>query len=333
MTVKGTSHISGLGSSATLAATLLMVVVMVMVFAVPVRAEKKLVAAVFTSDVSRYREAHRSFVRTLSQRGYDPGVLDVILQTPNPDPVSWANTIRKFQALRADIIITYGAPVTLAAMREIQDIPIVFVDVYGPVETGVSRSMSMTGRNLSGVSSKVPLVTLIKTMQEFKPIRNLGVIYNSREAGSLVQFQEMKRIAAQQGFAVIDANLMFPSGLEPAVISMASRVDCIYISECSIGSRMFEKVVAIANTYKIPVISQMPGASEKGALVALEVSPVEQGQLAGECAVMILGGGKPGSIPIVTPKKPELIINMKAAKALELHVPFQGLTAATKILK
>ena len=224
-----------------------LVMVMFMICAVPVRAEKKLIAAVVTSDLSRYREAHRAFVRTLSQRGYDPGVVDVILQTPNPDPVSWANTIRKFEALRADIIVTYGAPITLAAMRQIEDIPIVFVDVYGPVETGISRSMSMTGKNLSGVSSKVPMVTLIKTVQGFKQIRNLGVIYNSREAGSLVQFQEMKRIAAQQGFAVIDANLMFPSRLQAAVTSMASRVDCIYISECSIGSRMLEKIVAIAN--------------------------------------------------------------------------------------
>ena len=42
---------------------------------------------------------------------------------------------------------------------------------------------------------------------------------------------------------------------------------------------------------------------------------------------------KPGQMQIVTPKKTELIINMKAARLLELHVPFQGLTAATKILK
>lgn len=293
----------------------------------------KLVAAVLTADIHRYRDAHRAFVRTLAQKGYDQSNTEIILQTPNPDLISWANTIRKFEALGADIIVTYGAPITLAAMRETRETPIVFVDVYGPVETGISRSMTMTGKNLCGVSSKVPMITLVKTLQEFREVRNMGVIYSSREAGSQVQLQELKRIAAQLGFAVIEANLSSPAGLDSALSSMLSRVDSLYVSECAVGSRLFEKIVARANSHKVPVISQMPDASEKGALVALEVSPAEQGQLAGESAVRVLNGARPGQLPIVTPKKIELIINMRAAKALDLHVPFQGLSAATKILK
>ncbi len=293
----------------------------------------KLVAAVLTSDIHRYREAHRAFVRTLAQKGHDQSNTEIIVQTPNPDPISWANTVRKFEALGADIIVTYGAPVTLAAMRETQGTPIVFVDVYGPVETGISRSMTMTGKNLCGVSSKVPMITLIKTAQEIKRIRTLGVLYSSREAGALVQLQELKRIAAQQGFAVVEANLTSPSGLDSALNAMLPRVDCLYISECSVGSRLFEKIVARANSHKVPVISQVPESAEKGALVTLEVSPVEQGQLAGEYAARVLNGAKPGQMPIATPKRIELVINMHAARALDLRVPFQGLSAATKILK
>ena len=76
---------------------------------------------------------------------------------------------------------------------------------------------------------------------------------------------------------------------------MLPKVDCIYVSECSIGSRMFEKIVAIATSHKIPVISQMPESADKGALVSLEISPAEQGQLAGECAIRVLGGHEAGS--------------------------------------
>ena len=302
-------------------------------WAAPSYAAGKLVTAVLTADVHRYREAHRAFVRTLAQNGYDQSNTEIIVQAPNPDPISWANTVRKFEALGVDIIVTYGAPVTLAAMRETQDIPIVFVDVYGPVETGISRSMTMTGKNICGVSSKVPMITLVKTAQEIRHFRNLGVLYSSREAGSLVQLQELKRIAAQQGFAVVDVNLSSPSGFDAALNSALSRVDCLYVSECSVGSRLFDKIVAKANSHKVPVISQIPEASEKGALVALEVSPAEQGQLAGEYAVKVLNGARPGQMPVAAPKKIELIINLHAAKALDLHVPFQGLSAATKILK
>ncbi|HEX5773991.1 MAG TPA: ABC transporter substrate binding protein, partial [Geomobilimonas sp.] len=77
----------------------------------------------------------------------------------------------------------------------------------------------------------------------------------------------------------------------------------------------------------------MPEASDKGALVALEVNPDEQGQIAGDYAAKILGGKKASQMPILTPKKVDLIINLRAAKTLGLHVHFQVLSLATKILK
>lgn len=293
----------------------------------------KLVAAVISSDLPRYREAHRAFVKSLAQKGYDQSNVEIIMQSPNPDPISWANSIRKFNAIGADVIVTYGAPVTLAAMREVEDIPIVFVDVYGPVETGITRSMTAPGRNLTGVSSKVPMATLIKTILALKPIRNMGVIYSSREVGSVVQLKEIKRIAAQQGFAVIDVGVSSSAALDTALNSMLPLVDCIYVSESSVGCRGLDKIVHKATDHQIPVISQIPDAADKGALVSLEVNPAEQGQLAGEYVTKILNGRKPAQMSISTPKKVELIINMKAARALDIHVPFQVLSAATKILK
>jgi ABC-type uncharacterized transport system substrate-binding protein len=299
----------------------------------PSYAGKKLIGAILTPEITRYREAHHAFVKALTQKGFDHRTVEIIVQEPNPDPISWANAVRKLEAVGADIIVTYGSPVTIAAMRETRETPIVFVDVYGPVETGITRSMTMSGTNLCGVSSKVPMITLVKTFQEFRHIRKMGVIYGSREAGSLVQFHEIRRIAAQLGFDVVDADLLYTSGLDAALKSMVNRVDCIYVSECSLGSRLFEKIIAFGNRHMIPVISQIPDASGKGALVTMEASPIEQGQLAAETVARILRGVKAGQIQIVTPKKIDLIINMRAAKALDLHVPFQSLSVATKIIK
>lgn len=312
----------------------LILILLVMAGAVPTHAARKLVAAVLTSDLPRYREAHKAFTRTLAQKGYDQSNIEIITQTPNPDPISWANTIRKFNAIGADIIITYGAPVTLAAMREVDSIPIVFVDVYGPVETGITRSMTMPGGNFTGISSKVPMVTLIKTAQDVKQIRTLGVLYNSREIGSVVQLKEIKRIGAQMGFAVVEMNVSSTTMLDNALSSLlSSRVDWLYLSESTPVSRSFEKIIRRANESKIPVISHVPDASEKGALVALEINSLEQGQIAGDYAVKILAGKKPAHMAISTPKKIDLIVNLKVAKLLDLHVPIQVLNVATRVLK
>ena len=60
---------------------------------VPSHAGRKVVAAVLTNDVARYKEAHRAFVKTIAQKGFDQSQIELIVQTPNPDPISWANTI------------------------------------------------------------------------------------------------------------------------------------------------------------------------------------------------------------------------------------------------
>jgi putative tryptophan/tyrosine transport system substrate-binding protein len=47
----------------------------------------------------------------------------------------------------------------------------------------------------------------------------------------------------------------------------------------------------------------------------------------------VLNGKKFSQIPIATPKKTDMIINLRAAKALDLHIPFQVLSIATRVLK
>ena len=298
------------------------------------RAAGKLIAALLTCDLPRYREAHKSFVKALVLKGYDQSNIEVITQTPNPDAISWSNSIRKFNAIGADVIVAYGTSATLAALRETSDIPVVYADVYGPVETGVAKSMASSGRNIAGISSKVPLVTLIKTAMELKPIRSLGVVCATREEGSLLQLREARRIAAQSGMTLVETNLTGLAGLDAALASLfAARVDCIYVSECTAGSRGFEKIVHRAGELKIPVISQMPGAALKGAVLSLEADPVEQGQVAADYVARILAGKKAFQLPVATPKRVDLIVNLKAAKSLDIHVPFPVLSAATRVLK
>src|SRR6185369_3089998 len=113
----------------------------------------KVIAAMMSSDQPRYREAHRAFVKSLAARGYTASNTEIILQTPNPDPLSWSNTVRKFNAYRPDLIMAYGAPAALVAMKESDGIPVVSVDMY---------SSEKPARGTCGVSSRVPRVTLLK---------------------------------------------------------------------------------------------------------------------------------------------------------------------------
>lgn len=319
-----------------MALKMFIIILVIMISAVgvtPSFAGRLFVAAVLTSDIPRYKEAYRAFVKGLAAKGFGEGEIEFVTQTPNPDPISWANSVRKFNALKPDLLVTFGAAATISATQEAVRIPIVFADVYGPVETGISRSMSKTGGNLCGVSSKVPMATLVKTMMAIRPVKTLGILYNRREMGSYVQMQEIKRLAAQQGFAVVEANVPVSSGLDAALGHLLARCDCLFVSESSVINRSLERVIHRATGARVPVISLAPDSAEKGALLTLEVSPAEQGMLAAGHAAKILQGNRPGELAVLTPRKVDLVLNLHSAKALDIQIPFRVLSVATKVLK
>jgi putative ABC transport system substrate-binding protein len=292
-----------------------------------------IIAAVLSSDQPRYRNAHRSLQRALAAKGYGPDTVEFITQVPNPDPISWSNTIRKFNAVGANIIIAYGSPAAVVALQESQDIPIVFVDVYGPQEVGLAKSMSGSGVNAAGVSSKVPLATLVKTAMEFKTFRQIGVLYSSREAGSVVQLKELKRLAVQHGFSVVESNVPNQAALDSAISSVISQVDCLFATEASTIGKNLEKVIRRATESRVPVITQIPEGADKGALISLEANPAEMGIQAAEIVTRVLGGKKPALLPIATPRKVDLVINARTARALDLHVSLSTLEKATRVIK
>src|SRR5512133_1247946 len=112
---------------------LLLLLASVVAFSGSVAAEQQFVAAVITGDLQRYRDAHEAFIKILRVGGMTEEKVRVHVQVPNPDPMSWANSVRKAVGGGADLIITYGAPVTLVAKKEAKGVPVLFADVYDPV--------------------------------------------------------------------------------------------------------------------------------------------------------------------------------------------------------
>jgi len=282
------------------------------------------IAAIMSSDQPRYREAHRSFVKSLTARGYPPATAEIMLQTPNPDPLSWSNTIRKFNAYKPDLILAYGAPAALVALKESEGIPVVSADIYSSIQPP---------KGMCGVSSRVPMITLLKTLKEIRPYQRIGILFSSREAGSQRQADDIRKIALQLGASVVDGNFVTSTALEAGMSSFMERVDVIIATESSIVSRNFDRIISRAKTHNKPVAATMPDAAERGALVSLEISPQEQGHLAAEIVVRILEGANPEHLSLLTPRRVELIVNMRIAREMGINLPFAVLGNATRVLK
>jgi putative tryptophan/tyrosine transport system substrate-binding protein len=83
----------------------------------------------------------------------------------------------------------------------------------------------------------------------------------------------------------------------------------------------------------LPVVSQVCGAADKGALITLEADPDEQGELLATIAKRMLEGDLPEDVPPLLPRRVYLTINLKVAKQLGIEVPFSVLLQTTRVIR
>lgn len=298
-----------------------------------VAAERQFVAVVITGDLARYRQAHEAFVKTLEDGGYGNQKVQVYVQTPNPDPISWANSIRKAVGVGADLILTYGAPSTLVAKKETRGVPLVFADVYDPVGLGIVGTQNPPGGAITGISGKTPLETLVKTFLEIHSPQKMAVLYSSVDQGSSLQLQKLGNLAAKDRFELLPVDIQRADSLPSALEKLSGKFDSIFLTESVVVHLAAPQVLQFARLNGLPVVSQVPGICDQGGLISLEADPLEQGEAAAGYVMQILSGAKPGSLNVRTPRRVALVINLKVARELNLKVPFQALSLATRVVK
>ena len=122
-------------------------------FAVPAAAADKSVGVIMSGNVGHYQDVHKAFVAALVKEGFDQSRIDINLQRPSADPMSWTNSARKLVVADVNVLVTYGAPAALASIKETKDIPIVYAGVYDPSAVGV------VAKNMTGISAWQKLFT------------------------------------------------------------------------------------------------------------------------------------------------------------------------------
>lgn len=285
-------------------------------------AAEKTIGVIMTGDIPYYKAIHKAFLEGLSTHGFGPGKVNVVLQTPAPEAMSWTNAARKLIAIDADIIVAYGAPATLAVIHESSAIPVVFAGVYDP------QALGITGKNVTGISSKVPVASVIKNLKGISNFSKLGVVYNDAEKDTVRQAEEVKNLEGQFGFQSVKFNIK-----RFGDAAKISNVDALFITTSCSAMQCVDNVVGMARKGKIPTATTISGSEDRGIILTIAASPQEQGKEAAEMVSKILGGAKITAIPIESPKRIEMIINLKETTAIDLKVPFDTLTSATKVIK
>jgi putative ABC transport system substrate-binding protein len=239
------------------------------------------------------------------------------------------------------VIITQGSPnAALAAMAATSTIPIVFVTGEDPVKYGLVASFNRPGSNVTGVTSLAAELAgkRLNLLLELVP-QATKVGYLSGPSGSPV-FEGLRTDMLAAGHAlgreiiVLEVRrLDFEAPFETLV---EQRADALIVGNYTLfgGERNRNKILELTARHKIPTMYPGRGYAVNGGLMSYDTDlRALFHQVGAHYIGQLLNGAKPADLPVQQPTKFELVINLKAAKALGLAVPPLLLARADEVIE
>jgi putative ABC transport system substrate-binding protein len=283
------------------------------------------IGVVMSGNIGYYQEVHRAFANGLIREGFDRRKVDTLLQMPAPDPLSWTNAIRKLVVADVNVLVTYGGAAAALSIKETKAVPIVYAGVYDPAGIGIAA------RNITGISSKVPLTSLLKYAKKLGNFSKLAVVYNDLEPDSVKQVEELMVLEGQYGFQTVKMPVKRVDDAKALVF--AGKADMVLVSVSSVANEALEAIVQSAHANKIPTVSQTGTAGDRGVILTLAPSAAEQGEAAARITAKLLSGQKPAEITPEVPKMIELVLNLKQASAIGLKPSMDLISDSTRVIK
>jgi putative ABC transport system substrate-binding protein len=239
--------------------------------------------------------------------------------------------------LKVDLIVVSGTPATLAAKKATHTIPIVMANVGDPVGAGLVASLARPGGNVTGLASlSTQLITeRLEILKDVVPrLSRVGLLQTLGSAGDL-QLKEIRPAASALKLKLEEIETQIDAkGLESAFqIAKQKQVGAIMTM---VGRRFFaerERIVELAGKYRLPAIYFQKEFVDEGGLMSYGADYDDLFRRAAGYVDKILKGSKPADLPVQQARKFEFIINLKAAKQIDLIIPNRMLERANRVIK
>jgi putative tryptophan/tyrosine transport system substrate-binding protein len=252
--------------------------------------------------------------------------------------------VEKLPALAADllsrrptVIATQTLPAALVAKAATSTIPVVFVIGEDPVKVGLVGSLSRPGGNVTGMTNFMNVLGAkrLELVSEAVPTATvLGLLVNPNNPNAEADTKDLQAAAQALGRRVQVLTAGTDDELETALAAaVEQKVGALFIN---IDSFLFDRrqhIAALAARHRIPTIHPFREYVAAGGLMSYGASFVDAWRQSGIYVGRILKGAKPADLPVLQPTKFDLVINLKAAKALGLTVPDKLLAVADEVIE
>jgi putative ABC transport system substrate-binding protein len=239
-----------------------------------------------------------------------------------------------------DVLVTNGTPSTAALKHETSSIPIVFAVITDPVGDGFAASLSRPGGNITGFSAYDSEMggKWVQLLKEIAPgVTRAALLFNPRTApggGTALMRPFYDTAARTLAVELMPMPVLETDAIEGSLASHAAQPNAGLIAMPDgfvlVNSAL---VIRLANELRLPAIYPFRFFAADGGLMSYGVDTADLNYRAASYVDRILKGANPADLPIQTPTKFELVLNLKTAKALGLKVPESFLLRADEVIE
>lgn len=255
----------------------------------------------------------------------------------NPDRIrAYA---RELVQLAPEVILTNGTPSTAALKRETSSIPIVFAVITDPIGDGFVASLPRPGGNITGFTAFDSEIggKWMELLREVAPgVTRAGLLFNPRTVpGGGTTLMRPFFDAAARAMAVESVPMPVESvaAIERSLTAHARPGAGLVAMPDGFLLVNSALVVRLANELRLPTVYPFRLFAAIGGLMSYGVDTADLNLRAASYVDRILKGASPATLPVQTPTKFELVVNLKTAKALGLNVPLALLGRADDVIE
>ena len=240
--------------------------------------------------------------------------------------------------LKVEVIVASATPNAEAAKRATSTIPIVMAAVADPVGSGLVDSLARPGGNVTGLTNLATELAgkrLQLVRELFPKATRVAVLAYHRTSATKLFLEEMRGPAQQMGIQLVVHQDVNEAGDLPGAFTamQLERAQALIVQLSPFSFENAKRIVELAAQHRLPAMYDVRGFVDTGGLVSYGPSFHEMFRRAAFYVDRILKGAKPADLPIEQPTKFELVMNMKAAKALGLTIPPPLLARADQVIE
>jgi len=281
---------------------------------------------------------HKTFVEALRQFGWTPGQnVQLDYRSAGGDADRLHTIVAELIALAPDVILSESSNTLAALLQATRTIPIVFTVVADPVGAGYVDSLAHPGGNATGFTNFEYSIAgkWLEFLKEIAPrVTHVAVLRDPSIAAGPGQFAAIQGVAGPRGVELSPINVRDAGEIEKAIAAFASVANGGLIVTGSPAMTFHRAlIIDLAARYRLPAVYNTQLFARAGGLMSYGSNIIDEFPRAAQYVDRILKGEKPADLPVQSPTKYDLTINLKTAKVLGIDVPSSLVARANEVIE